>query len=151
MSLDPNTEYHDFGLIWSQSPAVVSLTYVNCMFSECAGDDGLQCVCRLQARVAHCDAIDNAGKQVHALELFCGCGQLTTAINAFAGMRCWGKDIKCSPGHDIMREGEYKLICEAIDSNFLRYLHLAPPCNTFSMARYPKLRTPQPVLYVALG
>ena len=80
-----------------------------------------------------------AGRQ-HALEIFAGSGILTAAINRYKGMKCWSKDIKRCALEDITKPNEWKLICCAIDTKFLDYIHLAPPCNQYSVARWPKLR-----------
>ena len=86
------------------------------------------------------DPDDVTGKK-KALEIFAGDGNLSAAINCYRGMKCWSKDIKRSALEDITLPQEEKMICDAIDSKFLDYIHFAPPCHQFSSARWPKLRT----------
>ena len=56
---------------------------------------------------------------------------MTAAINCYRGMKCWSKDIKRSALEDITLPQEEKMICDAIDSKFLDYIHFAPPCHMF--------------------
>ena len=79
-------------------------------------------------------------KQINALEIFAGSGHLTSAINRYTGVKCWSKDIRRCALEDLTRPEEWEMICSAIDTHFLDYIHLAPPCNTYSTARWPKIR-----------
>jgi hypothetical protein len=75
------------------------------------------------------------------LELFSGKGNLTKAICATPGLRCHGMDILRGPGNDIMDDAVYRILTLAIECQHVRYIHMAPPCATYSIARRPKIRT----------
>ena len=75
-----------------------------------------------------------------ALELCCGEGGLTKALNA-AGICAVGLDVKIHESHDIMNSGTRQIILDAFRGGKIQYVHLGIPCNTHSPARYPKLRS----------
>ena len=55
-----------------------------------------------------------------------------------AGIPCNEYDLTISPHHDMSSiRIATKLMGEVRGA---RYAHFAPPCNSFSMARFPKLR-----------
>ena len=93
---------------------------------------------------------DEVDGQKNVLELFAGVGVLTAAINRYKRMKCWSKDIKRCPLEDITQPDESELICCAIDTKLLDYIHMAPPCNQYSIARWPKLRTQDRRLVIGL-
>ena len=71
-------------------------------------------------------------------EVFAGCGALSHAMS-HRGFPTWTVDFKIGgAAHDFSNaDTAMKLANDLGDFN---YIHFAPPCNTFSMARYPKLR-----------
>ena len=71
-------------------------------------------------------------------EVFAGCGALSHAMG-HRGFPTWTVDFKIGgEAHDFSNgDTAMKL---AKDLGEFQYIHFAPPCNTFSMARYPKLR-----------
>jgi site-specific DNA-cytosine methylase len=56
------------------------------------------------------------------------------------GLRCTALDLKYFPTHDILNPDLQQLILHSIESGYVKYLHVAPPCSSFSIARFPKLR-----------
>jgi hypothetical protein len=75
------------------------------------------------------------------LELCCGAtAGLTTSLLAL-GLPAVGLDYKLSLVHDMLNPALQGLILALVVSRSLKYVHLGIPCNTFSMARWPKLRS----------
>lgn len=73
------------------------------------------------------------------LEVFAGSGNLTAALEK-KGLHCDKVDILLCDGHDMSKKQTVKELGAADDSITYKYVHLAPPCNTYSAARYPKIR-----------
>jgi len=76
-----------------------------------------------------------------ALEIFSGSGRLSAAMREHG----WATDqVELSWGgaeHDMSQEPVVQRLLQGIADKRWRYVHMAPPCNTYSAARYPKLRT----------
>lgn len=71
-------------------------------------------------------------------EVFAGCGALSEAMSA-RGFPTWSIDYAIGgENHDF--SSTPTALALANDLRKYHYTHFAPPCNTFSMARYPKLR-----------
>lgn len=77
---------------------------------------------------------------VRAVEVCCGAGELCAALNQ-RGVAAQGLDVSISPDHDLLGPELDREIRAGVVSGALKYLHFAIPCNTFSPARFPKLRT----------
>ena len=54
-----------------------------------------------------------------------------------AGIPCEEYDLTISPHHDM---SSIRIATKLMEVRGDRYAHFAPPCNSFSMARFPKLR-----------
>jgi hypothetical protein len=84
-----------------------------------------------------------------SLEIFSGSGRLSAALSG----QGWATDqVELSWGgaeHDMSQEPVVQKLLHGIREQRWRYVHLAPPCNTYSAARYPKLRTMQTIVYLA--
>ena len=86
------------------------------------------------ARVANC--IANCGPASEAIEIFAGSCNLSVALMV-AGVATQSYDILIGgAAHDIANRETMNML-RALEP---RYVHLAPPCNTYSAARYPKIR-----------
>ena len=77
---------------------------------------------------------------VHAVEVCCGESMLTSEL-CKRGIPTQGLDVRISPSHDVLRPQLDAEIRAGILRGDIRYMHVAVPCNTFSPARYPKLRS----------
>lgn len=72
-------------------------------------------------------------------EVFAGCGALSEAMGT-RGFPTWSIDYAIGGSkHDFSSAPTADALAKMLAS--YHYVHFAPPCNTFSMARYPKLRT----------
>jgi hypothetical protein len=78
------------------------------------------------------------------LEVFAGSGNLSKAL-VDCGLESDTVDIEYSDGHDMSQTSTVDHLCDANDSADYKYAHLAPPCNTYSVARFPKIRPPMQV------
>jgi hypothetical protein len=73
------------------------------------------------------------------LEVFSGGGTLTKAFTSMT-FDCVAVDIVSNPADDLSSGScVARLLALAVSRTF-QYVHFAPPCNTFSAARFPKLR-----------
>ena len=72
-------------------------------------------------------------------EVFSGKGVLADACRAI-GMTALDFDLLQSPSHDMSVFGNVAVIKSQLLGNGVDYCHFAPPCNTYSAARFPKLR-----------
>lgn len=75
--------------------------------------------------------------QFKTLELFAGEHHLSTEL-ANRGFTAYTMDILT--GHDLSSQKYVKYLQDDADKNTFDYVHFAPPCNTFSCARFPRLR-----------
>ena len=75
-----------------------------------------------------------------AFEVFAGSGHLSNALET-VGMRSFRFDILLDPSHDMSQKDCVVHILKLAKSLRCQYVYLAPPCNTYSAARYPKIRT----------
>lgn len=75
----------------------------------------------------------------NAIEVCAGVGNLTTALNV-TGFKAVGLDMSIDLSHDLLNASFVDSIKRLLGSGVIRYMHIAPPCNTYSVARYPKLR-----------
>ena len=89
------------------------------------------------------------GDKPRSLEIFSGSGRLSAPLSG----QGWATDqVELSWGgaeHDMSQEPVVQKLLHGIREQSWRYVHLAPPCNTYSAARYPKLRAMQTMVYVA--
>ena len=80
------------------------------------------------------------------IEVFAGSEHLSNAFRAI-GVMVHAIELKLDPDHDFSKkigaDTVNNLIQDARRRGFVVYIHFAPPCNTYSVARYPKLRTAQ--------
>ena len=76
------------------------------------------------------------GGGVFCLEIFSGCGGLTSALSK-AGLRCLQPLDHChGPDHDISRVSTQTFLLRLVASGLLWYLHLGTPCTIWSRARH---------------
>lgn len=76
---------------------------------------------------------------VRMAEVFAGCGALSKEMSRRGFVTKAVDFLLGGPEHDMSNDG----VCQTLGDEFLKYtyVHFAPPCNTFSAARYPKLRS----------
>ena len=74
-----------------------------------------------------------------AAEFFSGSGGLSKALEK-VGIRCQEYDLKLNVSHDMSDMARARELLAECVRREVRYVHFAPPCNSFSMARFPKLR-----------
>ena len=80
------------------------------------------------------------------VEVFAGCAAFTHVWQA-AGHPVFPVDIKISPEHDFASAAAVELVWEVVQKmtracgNKPPAVHLAPPCCTYSTARWPRLRS----------
>jgi len=78
-----------------------------------------------------------AGVPVVAREVFAGSQNLTKALNS-AGIPCLPFDIQLGGDlHDLAKEATVQRLA----ADPVQYAHYAPPCNPYSIARWPKVRS----------
>ena len=77
---------------------------------------------------------------VSTMEVFSGSGNLSNALG-HQGFNASAIDIANDPEDDLANPSSVPALVEEVVHTNTRYAHLAPPCNTFSIARYPKIRT----------
>ena len=95
------------------------------------------------ATVALATASDS-GKLIggpRCLEVFAGSGNLSKAL-VDCGLESDKVDIEYCDGHDMSQKSTVDDLCDASNAADYKYAHLAPPCNTYSVARFPKIRPP---------
>lgn len=73
------------------------------------------------------------------LEVFSGGGTLTRAFTCMK-FNCLAVDILSDPADDLSSGQCVARLLAMAGSRRFQYVHFAPPCNTFSAARFPKLR-----------
>ena len=125
-----------------RKPLFVSTT--DCLLGEMAcndvgelSDDGAQ-----PALPAVNDLNDMEEPMEHIpvfVEIFSGVGRLTSAVQN-VGVPGEAFDILDDPSFDMTDEGFLDKIQSYIRSGRLKYIHFGMPCETFSPARWPKLR-----------
>ena len=74
------------------------------------------------------------------LEVFSGTGALSWAIGHH-GFTTLTLDIENGDGEDMASADTLQRVKELVCDGNMGYCHVAPPCNTFSTARLPKLRS----------
>ena len=79
------------------------------------------------------------------VEVFAGSQHLSDAFKA-AGRQVFPMDVKISMDHDMRGEGGAELLLAQLrqmtrESGLKPYVHFAPPCSTYSQARYPRIRS----------
>lgn len=79
------------------------------------------------------------------IEVFAGSHHLSDAFSA-GGHRVFPMDVKLSIEHDMHGLSGIKLLKETVaaltlETGMRPYIHFAPPCSTYSMARFPKIRS----------
>ena len=84
----------------------------------------------------------NSSRKPHAVtvaELFAGSMHLSDALAA-RGFNVMSYDLRFDENHDMSNKVKVGAMLRELLDNKVQYLHFAPPCNSFSMARWPKLR-----------
>ena len=81
----------------------------------------------------------DAVRDLRAAEFFAGSCNLTRALRD-VGVACESYDLKLSRAHDFFNTDKVQLMLSEVLNHGITYAHFAPPCNSFSMARFPKLR-----------
>ncbi len=77
-----------------------------------------------------------------ALEVFSGSGRLTGELHA-RGWQAHALDIVHGAAEDFSRREVRRMLLRKIWAREVAYVHLAPPCSTFSIARTPPIRSRQ--------
>ena len=72
-------------------------------------------------------------------EVFCGKGVLSRACQSY-GLQIQKYDLHLNAAHDMSSIRFAQNMAQNMLLANVVYSHFAPPCNTFSGARYPKLR-----------
>ena len=83
--------------------------------------------------------IPRHGDNIVVAEVFCGEGVLADACRSI-GMTALQFDLLQSPLHDMSKSANVAAMKSDLLNNGVGYCHFAPPCNTYSAARFPKLR-----------
>ena len=76
---------------------------------------------------------------IHVAEFFAGSGNLGAAL-ARQGFTVAAFDLKISTSHDFTNCDKVQRMVDGALQKDTKYAHFAPPCNSFSIARWPKLR-----------
>lgn len=76
----------------------------------------------------------------HAMEVFAGSGQLSAALRAKGGA-VDVIDLNRCESHDMSEPSTSTALLRKALLNHTAYSHFAPPCNTYSAAVWPPLRT----------
>ena len=106
-------------------------------------------------RIGHRDLTDSEGESeachpakvpspcccTSVAEVFSGVGVLSKACEEL-GLMSMQFDLLNNESHDMSKAANMELIKSMLLTNGVKYCHFAPPCNTFSAARFPKLRLP---------
>ena len=82
---------------------------------------------------------DDRPPHIRVAEVFSGSGRLSEALRRH-GINTAEFDLKMSVAHDM---SNYKKVTQLLlewQNTQVQYLHFAPPCNSFSQARWPKIR-----------
>ena len=74
-----------------------------------------------------------------ALELFSGSGRLAGALRR-RGWEVTELDLSLSADHDLLRPALQRKILASVKRGETQYVHLGPPCSSFSVARTPPVR-----------
>lgn len=83
-------------------------------------------------------AADAESRKVVA-EIFCGSGNLSRALEVYFVAHQY--DLQIDVSHDFSKWARVEKIAAFLMASGCRYVHMAPPCNTYSNARYPKIRS----------
>ena len=76
---------------------------------------------------------------VGIFEIFAGSGNLSAAFRRH-GLMTHEFDLKLSARHDMSKPTSVNNFLQLVQQHNAAYVHMAPPCNTFSRARYPVIR-----------
>ena len=79
-------------------------------------------------------------KVITVAEVFSGSGVLSEACRK-QGMENLRFDLQLSSEHDMSSESKAMKLQDQVLAANVSYCHFAPPCNTFSSACFPKLRS----------
>jgi len=78
--------------------------------------------------------------QRHGAEVFCGSAGLSKALEA-VGFVMGKYDLALGgAGHDLTSDTVVQLFMSKVTTRDWDYVHFAPPCNTYSVARFPRIR-----------
>ena len=84
------------------------------------------------------------------VEVFSGSGNLSSALLR-RGLVMDQVDLAISPSHDLTQDSVVESLCAKALSGRWCYAHFAPPCNTYSVARFPRILRTEPWANVAPG
>lgn len=89
--------------------------------------------------------------QRHGAEFFCGSARLSKALEA-TGFVMDKYDLALGgAAHDLTSDTVVQHIMSKVATRDWDYVHFAPPCNTYSVARFPRIRCgPWPQLFGCL-
>ena len=74
------------------------------------------------------------------MEVFSGSGNLSKAL-ADQHFHTDQVDLAVDPAHDLSKRSVSEALARRAEQQSTFYTHLAPPCNSYSVARLPRLRT----------
>ena len=74
-----------------------------------------------------------------SMEIFAGSGNLSAALKK-QGLPTVMIDIRLSASHDMSLRSTIDYIMTMVKEKQIGYVHMAPPCNTFSSACFPRKR-----------
>lgn len=81
----------------------------------------------------------NGGNNGKTMEVFAGSGNLSRALQE-VGFATTMVDLRYKAEDDMSKVQTIRRLCEQVQSSGIKYVHMAPPCNTYSLARFPKIR-----------
>jgi hypothetical protein len=73
------------------------------------------------------------------IEVFAGSANLSRSV-ARTGMRVAAWDLRHGPQFDMSQISAVRDLTDIAIASGARYVHFAPPCNTYSRARWPRIR-----------
>jgi len=83
---------------------------------------------------------ERAGQCKNGIEMFAGARHLSSALR-HDGMEMIEFDIKKDLEHDISKDAVRQNLVNYIEGDCMDYAHIAPPCKSYSCARFPKVRS----------
>ena len=84
--------------------------------------------------------LQHARTEPKTMEVFSGTGKLSKAF-ARQGADTWEIDLKTSEEWDMSDNRVSEAITHRAIVDHKDYCHIAIPCNSYSVARYPRIRT----------
>ena len=105
-----------------------------------SGETGKSCVPTMRGPTKLATKNGGCAKTIDVLEVFSGSGNLSHAIRK-QHLTTEEVDLEQCSTHDMSSKDFVMSLKQKAVSQKVQYCHLAPPCNTYSQARYPRVRT----------